>query len=61
MVGAEIFPCRQTDRTKLIVSFRNFTNAPKNYCFRNYGLNACEIITLSKLVICVVMEKLFFF
>jgi hypothetical protein len=28
--GSRIFPCGQTDMTKLIVAFRNFANAPKN-------------------------------
>jgi hypothetical protein len=27
--GSRVVPCGQTDRTKLIVAFRNFANAPK--------------------------------
>jgi len=38
-VGAELFHVggwtdRQTDMTKLIIPFRSFAKAPKNYCFR---------------------------
>ena len=29
--GSRVVPCRRTDMTKLIVAFRNFANAPKNY------------------------------
>jgi len=28
-VGAEFVPCGQTDMSKLIISFRNYANAPK--------------------------------
>ena len=28
--GSRVVPCRQTDMTKLIVTFHNFANAPKN-------------------------------
>jgi len=28
--GSRVVPCGRTDMTKLIVAFRNFTNAPKN-------------------------------
>ena len=45
--GSRVVPCgrtdgrrgRQTDRTKLIVAFRNFTNAPNKvliFCYNNY-------------------------
>ena len=38
--GSRVVPCgqtdRQTDMTKLIVAFRNFANAPKNYNFTCY-------------------------
>ena len=27
--GSRVVPCGQTDMTKVIVAFRNFTNAPK--------------------------------
>ena len=30
--GCLVVPCGQTDMTELIVAFRNFANAPKNYC-----------------------------
>jgi len=31
---SRVFPCRQTDMTKLLVAYRNFANAPKNhFCF----------------------------
>ena len=34
-VGAELFHSHgRTDKTKLIVAFRNFANAPKNYLYR---------------------------
>jgi len=56
--GGRDFPCGQTDMTKLIVCFRNFAKAPKNYCFRIYGLKACEIITLPKLVVCDIMKTI---
>ena len=29
-MGAELFPCGQTDMTELTVAFRNFAYAPKN-------------------------------
>jgi hypothetical protein len=31
-IGSLVVPCGQTDMTELIVAFRNFANAPKNYC-----------------------------
>jgi len=41
-VGAGLFHAegqrdRQTDMTNLIVTFRNYANAPKNYLFRYCG------------------------
>jgi hypothetical protein len=37
--GSRTVTCGQTDMTKLIVDFRNFTNAPKNYtAIRHNGI-----------------------
>ena len=40
--GSRVVPCRltdgQTDMTKLIVTFRNYENAPKNQVFHNSHL-----------------------
>jgi hypothetical protein len=29
-IGSQVVPCGQTDKTMLIVAFRNFANTPKN-------------------------------
>jgi len=42
-VGAEFLPCGRMDMTKLIVPFRNFANAPKNYLKRCPKTEAVKI------------------
>ena len=38
-------PCGRTDMTKLIVAFRNFTNAPKNHRIRTILSSELNIVT----------------
>jgi hypothetical protein len=54
-VGAELFHADkrtdgQTDMTKLIVAFRNFTNAPKNY-FLPHRKHCATITKTSRLIL----------
>jgi len=51
-VGAELFHAGQTDRrtdmTKLIVAFRNISNAPKNRLLTDFILKESNTTELSK-------------
>ena len=40
-VGGRAVPCGRTDVTKLIVTFRNFANAPKNHIQIHTYRNEC--------------------
>jgi len=46
-IGSRVVPCGRTDKTKLIVAFRNFANAPKNRLTRRHirALNGCVLKT----------------
>ena len=41
--GSRVVPCGQTDMTMLIVTFRNFVNAPKTYSFCPHSVSMCSV------------------
>ena len=50
-VEAELFPRERTDMTKIIVAFRNFTNASKNSAFCPHNFFMCLVWLLQQMPI----------